>query len=192
MPFRPVVMVDHDDAAGIGLTCAGLPVMRLREAVATYPKVDAVIAIGSAVIRRRIAADLQQRGVRLATLVHRSVYRGPRGEIGEGTIVAPGSIIMCDTRIGANVYINIGCTVSHDTIIEDFATLSPGVSVAGTVHIEDGAFIGTGASFIQGKPGLPLRVGRNAVVGAGACVTADVKSGQTVVGVPARPVQRPQ
>ena len=191
-PFHAVALVDHDDAAGIGLTCAGLPVMRLREAVAVHPRVEAVIAIGSADIRRRIAADLQQHGVRLATLVHRSVYLGPRGKIGEGTIIAPGSTIMCDTSIGANVYINIGCTVSHDTIIEDFATLSPGVSVPGTVHIENGAFIGTGASFVHGKPGLPLRIGRDAVVGAGACVTADVKAGQTVVGVPARPVTRKQ
>lgn len=186
-PYSPVAMVDRGDANGIGAICGGLPVLCLDDAIMKHHHAVAIIAIGNAAIRRQMAALLHRSGIGLATLVHRSVISGPRTEIGAGTIIGPGCIIMCDVRIGKNVYINIGCTVSHDTVIEDFATLSPGVSLPGAVHIESGAFIGTGASFVNGRPGYPLRIGRDAIVGAGACVTADVAAGQTVVGVPARP-----
>ena len=47
-----------------------------------------------------------------------------------------------------------------------------------------GAFVGLGANVIQ-----CLSIGRYAMVGAGAVVTADVPDYATVVGVPARVVR---
>ena len=55
--------------------------------------------------------------------------------------------------------------------------------VAETV-IEDDVSIGSGSTL------LPVRVGRGAVVGAGAVVTRDVPAFSTVVGNPARVVRR--
>ncbi|MBD0319064.1 MAG: N-acetyltransferase, partial [Gemmatimonadetes bacterium] len=49
--------------------------------------------------------------------------------------------------------------------------------------VEDGARVGVGAILLPG-----VRVGRNAVVGAGAVVTRDVEPDSFVLGVPARPV----
>jgi UDP-2-acetamido-3-amino-2,3-dideoxy-glucuronate N-acetyltransferase len=49
--------------------------------------------------------------------------------------------------------------------------------------IEEGASIGSGATILGG-----VRIGRDALVGAGAVVTRDVAAGETVVGNPARPL----
>ena len=49
--------------------------------------------------------------------------------------------------------------------------------------IEEGASIGSGATILGG-----IRIGRDALVGAGAVVTRDVAAGETVVGNPARPL----
>jgi bifunctional N-acetylglucosamine-1-phosphate-uridyltransferase/glucosamine-1-phosphate-acetyltransferase GlmU-like protein len=56
-----------------------------------------------------------------------------------------------------------------------------------TTVIEDNAFIGVGAVLIA-----PVRIGKGAVVGAGAVVPKnhDVPKGKTVVGVPARPLDK--
>jgi serine acetyltransferase len=51
------------------------------------------------------------------------------------------------------------------------------------VRVDDGAFVGIGATVIQN-----LRIGRDATVGAGAVVIHDVAARTTVVGVPAHPL----
>lgn len=50
--------------------------------------------------------------------------------------------------------------------------------------IEEGAFIGSDTVLVA-----PVKVGKKAVTGAGAVVTRDVKPGEVVVGVPARPIK---
>lgn len=58
-----------------------------------------------------------------------------------------------------------------------------GITAQGIV-VEDGAWIGGGAIILDG-----VRIGRNAVVGAGAVVTKDVAPYTVVVGNPARQVR---
>jgi acetyltransferase-like isoleucine patch superfamily enzyme len=49
------------------------------------------------------------------------------------------------------------------------------------VTVERGAFVGAGAVILPG-----VVIAEDAVVAAGAVVLADVREGETVVGVPAR------
>ncbi|OWK28030.1 2,3,4,5-tetrahydropyridine-2,6-dicarboxylate N-acetyltransferase [Sphingomonas mucosissima] len=53
------------------------------------------------------------------------------------------------------------------------------------MQVEPGVFIELNASILQER-----RLGENAIIGAGAVVTRDVSAGETVVGVPARPVEQ--
>ncbi|MGZ4729657.1 MAG: acetyltransferase, partial [Acidimicrobiales bacterium] len=75
----------------------------------------------------------------------------------------------------------VATVVSHDSVIGDHATLSPGVLVNGAVTVGEGAFLGTGAIVTPGRT-----IGPWAVVGAGAVVVHDVPKGTTASGVPAR------
>ena len=72
----------------------------------------------------------------------------------------------------------------------DFVTFAPGVHCNGNVVVEDHAYIGAGAILKPGRPDEPLVIGRGAVVGMGAVVTKSVAPGTTVVGNPARPLQK--
>jgi len=146
---------------------------------------DYVVAIGDLKERRRLTAICEGLRMRPATLVHPSVLHSERVEFGDGTVVCAGAIVTTNIRIGRHVHINIGCTVSHDVILGDFSTLSPGVHISGHVHVEDDVFLGTGASVINGTAGKPLVIERGAIVAAGACVTRPVQPGTMVAGVPA-------
>ena len=93
-------------------------------------------------------------------------------EIGPGLYLqhAFATIIGAES-IGAKVWISqqvtIGTTVTDETVVN-------------RPVIEEGASIGAGAKVIG-----PIRIGREATIGAGAVVTHDVPDGMVAVGVPA-------
>ena len=122
---------------------------------------------------------------------------GPFARIRPGTKLAPGVEIgnyveICRTEIGEK------SKVKHHTYLGD-TTIGCNVNIgAGTITanydgkekhktvIEDDAFIGVGAMLIA-----PVKIGKGATVGAGSVVTKNknVPAGQTVVGIPAKPLK---
>ncbi|MBD3380333.1 MAG: NTP transferase domain-containing protein [Candidatus Omnitrophica bacterium] len=121
---------------------------------------------------------------------------GPMAHLRTGTVIGDRVEIGNFTEIN-RTRIAEGTRVKHQAYLGD-ATVGRDVNIgAGTVTanydgkrknptvIEDGAFIGIGARLVA-----PVKIGKGAVVGAGAVVTRgrDVGAGETVAGIPARPV----
>ena len=91
--------------------------------------------------------------------------------IGQGSRIHHFSYVG-DADLGANVNIGAGAvTCNYD-----------GVAKHRTI-IGDGAFIGSDTMLVA-----PVRIGRGAKTGAGSVVTHDVADGETVAGIPARPL----
>lgn len=180
-----------DDPSLIGRSVGGLPVLPFEVARIRYADAAWVNALGNGAMRRRLVERCIAAGLDVSrVLVHPEVPRMGRVQIGHGTLIAAGCVLSTDIVIGAHVHLNVGCTVSHDSVVEDYVTFAPGARVCGNVHVESGAWLGAGATVINGVPGRRLRIGAGAVVGAGACVVGDVPAGATVVGVPASPIDR--
>jgi acetyltransferase-like isoleucine patch superfamily enzyme len=110
---------------------------------------------------------------------------GPSSHILPGTILLDGVVVTADAAIGRHVVIMPNCTITHDDVVEDFATLAAGVSLGGSVRVGEAAYIGMNASVRQG-----LNVGVAATVGMGAVVLDDVPDGASWAGVPAHEIRR--
>lgn len=105
--------------------------------------------------------------------------------LGRGNVVAPGVAMTCDITVGDFNLFNQNVTVGHDAVVGSFNVVNPGANISGGVVIEDGVLVGVGAQILE-----KLRVRRGSTVGAGAVVRVDVEEGETVVGIPARPIRR--
>jgi acetyltransferase-like isoleucine patch superfamily enzyme len=106
-------------------------------------------------------------------------------EIGKNCKISSHTFICEGVKIGNGVF--VGHNVSFINDIYPRATTQEGVlqteadwQMAETI-IEDGASIGTGATILGG-----IRIGKNAIVGAGAVVTKNVPENAVVVGNPAK------
>lgn len=169
---------------------ASAPAGRYRvvcgEASAFASNAALVVAIGDPVVLARVAErchDLPRE--RFPVLIHPSVFIDERDvQLGNGCIVAAGSVLTTEVVIGAFSYVNRLSTIGHDARVGDCCVLNPGVIVSGGVRIGARSLIGSGACILQ-----DLELGEECRVGAGAVVTKGVGARMTVVGVPARPLR---
>lgn len=144
-----------------------------------------VVAVGDPLARRRLAGRCSAVPLNAATLVHPRAEISESVTLGSGTIVCAGTDLTTNVSVGAHTYINLHCSVSHDSVLGDFVTLSPGVTICGHVRVGNDVFVGAGATIINGSAERPLIIGDRARIAAGACVTQAVAADARVAGVPA-------
>jgi len=102
---------------------------------------------------------------------------------GQCTITSTGGI-----ELGANVLLAGQCYLGggrYKTELLEVPMMDQGMYSRGPVVIGDDVWIGAGATILDG-----VRVGRGAIVGAGAVVTRDVPDFAVVTGVPAKVVSQ--
>jgi len=141
------------------------------------------VAIGNNKIRLAKQVLLMEKGVDCPVLVHPSAVVSGYAKVGVGSVVMAGAVINPFAQIKQACIINTASSIDHDCVIADGVHISPNANLAGAVSVGKYSWIGVGASVKQ-----CLKIGENAVVGAGAAVVKDVLDGLTVVGVPAKPV----
>lgn len=187
--YQVVCFID-DNITAHGKVLNGIPVMGLGFARQQFPESRVVSGVGAPKTRQVLMERATDAGFRFETIVHPRVERSQWIEIGVGTVICAGNILTTNITLGRHVQINLDCTIGHDVVMGDYTTLAPGVHVSGLVHFGKRVYVGTGAVIINGTEENPIVIGDDVVVGAGACVIGSVPSGMTVVGVPAKPLQR--
>ena len=148
------------------------------------------IAIANSSVREKLVTQLNQDNIQHLSIQASNTVLLDEVEIGEGSLLCPFTCLTSNIKIGKFFHANIYSYVAHDCVIGDYVTFAPGVKCNGNIHIEDHAYIGTGAIIKQGTPDKPLVIGKGAVIGMGAVVTKSIPSGVTVVGNPARILEK--
>jgi len=175
-----------DDGEPKGKMVNGFPVLGGKDELNDYPEALCIAyAVGNPATKKIIVDGLTNPNVSTPALIHPNVYVGKDDvTIGDGCIICAGCVITVNIKIGRFVILNLGCTVGHDTIIEDHASFMPSVNISGEVLIKEGVYAGTGAKIIN-----QLEIGLYTIVGAGAVVSKTLPDYCTAVGIPAKPIK---
>jgi maltose O-acetyltransferase len=162
------------------------------------PELDAIRQLTKGMLRRFNQAE---------TLAERqAILQHLLGHLGQNAIIEPP--FYCpyghNIYIGDYSFLNVYCTIldGNEVRIGQHVMIGPavqiytpahllqaepriqGFEVAKAITIEDNVWIGGGAILLPG-----VKIGQNAVVGAGAVVTRDVPANMVVAGNPARVIK---
>lgn len=140
-------------------------------------------------------ADVQSQNIGQNTRIWQYSVILKEAVIGTGCNICAHTLIENDVYIGNNVTVKSGVYIWDGITIEDNVFIGPCVAFtndkkprskhypeyfAKTI-VEQGASIGANATILPG-----IRIGRNALIGAGAVVTKDVPENAIMVGNPAK------
>lgn len=160
----------------------GIPIMSLEQAACYLPDIYAIAAVGSPRSRERAVREAEKLGFKFATLIHPTVLMdADTVEIGRGCMICAGNILTINVSIGKHVLLNLDCTVGHDSVLEDYASVAPGCHLSGYTTLRRGCYLGTGVVTKE-----KTEVGAYSVIGAGAAVVKNIPQSTTAVGVPAK------
>jgi acetyltransferase EpsM len=169
------------DTFVLGIAVAG-PVCTLKSVDLRHAEV--VLAIGNNLRRLELAVSCGPPGIVWGNAVHPSATIMPSADIGGGTVVFAHAVINSGARVGQHVIVNTSALVEHDTVVEDGASLSPGVCMGGRVRIGRAAFISAGVTIAP-----RITIGAGSIIGAGATVLEDIPPRVLAYGVPARVIR---
>ena len=174
-----IAFLDDNDSVNMSM---GLPVIGKSSSALIYRESsEFFVAIGNNSTRERIQEELEIEGASLATLIHPNAVIGTEVAIGTGTVIMAGVVINSSSKVGKGCIINTSSSIDHDSIIEDYVHISPGATLAGTVRIGKGSWVGVG-SVISNN----ITICNSCQLGAGAVVVKDITEKGTYIGVPAK------
>jgi acetyltransferase-like isoleucine patch superfamily enzyme len=92
--------------------------------------------------------------------------------------------MTADVHVGSHVVVMPHVTLTHDDVLEDFATVCAGVTLGGGVTVGEAAYLGMRSAVREN-----LVVGRDSLLGMGAVLLEDLPPGDCWAGVPAHPLR---
>lgn len=136
--------------------------------------------------RCELTQKLETLGLSPVTAVHSRSWVADSADLAAGCQVLALAAVCVEVRLGRQTIVNTSASVDHGCVLGDGVHVMPGARLCGSVTVENFAMIGSNATILP-----RLRIGSRAMIGAGAVVINDVPPGACVVGIPARPLNRP-
>lgn len=180
-PERPIILVD-DVTEVQSVQVLDMSVDVVKDWVFPAGFKHFVVAVG----------DPRQKVVFVEKALAKGLHSAPF-QVGLNPLISPDAVLgrggtgmslVLETKVQVRDYVSIHgmCAIGHDTILHDYVTLGPRVSLLGGCEVGRGAVLGAHAVVREGT-----KIGEGAVVGMGAAVVKDVPPFTRVLGVPAKP-----
>jgi sugar O-acyltransferase (sialic acid O-acetyltransferase NeuD family) len=145
---------------------------------------NVVVAIGDPHLRKRVIDNMPPQTT-YTSIIHPSAVISEWVEIGEGSIIAAGTILTCNIKIGKHAHLNLHTTIGHDCIIGDFFTTAPAANISGNCHFGDCVYFGTNSAARQG-----VKICNNVMIGMGGVVVKNITEEGVYIGNPLKKLEK--
>ena len=147
-------------------------------------QINVAIGIGNPQNRLEVVKELSllRKNIIYPNLIHPSaVYDKNSIKLGKGIIICANTVLTVNVIIQDFVFINLICSIGHESIIGRGSVLNPSANISGGILIGSGVLVGSSATILQ-----YLKIGDFSRVGAGAVLTKSIPKNVTAVGIPAK------
>lgn len=154
--------------------------------ISKFPHARFVLGVGTikvSPLREQIVNRLSLPRDRWATIIHPAASVSPTSQIGRGVVILPCAVICTGAVICDHAIINLGAKIDHDVHVGKFVHVAPQAALGGGSRVEENCYIGMGAVVRD-----HTTVSTNTLVGMGAVVGKRFAPGETLIGVPAKPM----
>lgn len=145
----------------------------------------AIPVLGDLGLRLGMFDLIQRNGLDAITAVEPSVVAASDLQLGEGSLVSFGTIILNHVEIAPYAFIGSGVKVLHDVSIGRNCVVGGGSVIGSTTTIGEDFACGVGCVIRSGG----VRIGRNVQLAAGTVVLQDVPDNAFVIGNPGRVIR---
>jgi len=174
--------VDDISGRSAGPSVAGTGELLLHSSSAT----DVAIGIADPEAKQRLTTRLMEnRCLHFPVLVHPQAYVSPGAHLGQGVIIQWGCWVSTDVDLADFSFLNVACCIGHDVLIAKYTSLMANVDLGGRVQVGECCYFGTKSTVVPG-----VHIGRDVRIGAASLVVQNVADGLTVMGNPARVIDR--
>lgn len=138
-----------------------------------------MVGVGDAFAKKKIVESLPKETEYWTYISPHAIILTDSLEIGEGSFISAGVIVTCDVKIGKHVLFNIGSSISHDSVVGDYSTVSPQATICGNVTIGECCYIGANAAIKE-----KVQICDNTTIGLNCGVVSNITKSGVYIGTP--------
>ena len=141
---------------------------------------EVVVSIGDSEIRKKIVESFPK-NTKFTTIIHPSVIMSKWVEIGEGSIIAAGTKLTCNIKIGKHAQLNLQTSIGHDFKASNYFTTAQGVNISGNCTFGECTYLGANAAIRE-----KITICDNVIIGMGGIVVKNISESGVYVGNPVK------
>ncbi|WP_051605490.1 hypothetical protein [Sediminibacter sp. Hel_I_10] len=145
-----------------------------------------IVGLGDNYLREKVVLEIvaQLKDFKFINAISKFSYISPTSKIGVGNVIMPGVVINSEALMANHCVINTNSSLEHNSVMEDFSSLSAGVTTGGYFNLGRYSAITLGVVIMD-----RVSIGENVVVGSSSLVTKDLESHGLYYGSPAKRIR---
>jgi sugar O-acyltransferase (sialic acid O-acetyltransferase NeuD family) len=155
--------------------------------VKSNSNVGGIVAVGENKLRKKIVEECNHlnKNFKWISLVSKKTIIGYNVNIGEGSIILPGTFLGNNVKIEKHCIVNSSCSIDHDSILSNYSSFGPGVITGGNVLVGQLSFIGIGSTIKHA-----IKIEENVFIGGHSYVNKNCEKNCLYFGNPIKKIKK--